>query len=139
MIPNIDLLLDEITEYTIPNKTYRVIIYDDKDYHKFDRINGFITDYDSVRQSIYFILNTERYKYIIYSWNYGIELYDLIGKPMPYVKAEIPRRITEALLQDDRIENVTDFKFKENGNKLSVTFTVVSNVGNISTELEVDV
>lgn len=63
----------------------------------------------AVRQAAYKILNTERYKHVIYSWNYGAELQDLFGKPIPYVLSEIPRRITEALVQDDRINAVTDY------------------------------
>jgi hypothetical protein len=53
--------------------------------------------------------------------------------------SELPRRIKEALTQDNRIEDVVDFKFEQNGKRLHTTFTVVSNVGNISTELEVEV
>ncbi|WP_315002264.1 DUF2634 domain-containing protein [uncultured Selenomonas sp.] len=58
------------------------------------------------------ILNTERYEYVIYSWNYGVELADLFGKPIPYVLSEIPRRVREALVQDDRIRDVTDFDIR---------------------------
>ena len=58
---------------------------------------------EAVKQAIYNILNTERYRYIIFSWNYGVELQDLIGKPMDYAMVEVERRITEALTQDDSI------------------------------------
>ena len=68
-----------------------------------------------------------------------MELVDLIGKPMPYVMSELPRRIQEALTQDDRIDDVVDFEFEQHGKKLHTTFTVVTNVGNIPTELEVEV
>lgn len=104
-----------------------------------DRINGYIDDIEAVVQAIYLILSTERYQYIIYSWDYGVELIDLFGKPMPYVMSEIPRRITEALTQDDRIIDATDFEFKQQGKQLLVTFTAVTNVGNISTEMEVEI
>lgn len=104
-----------------------------------NRINGFIDDLESVKQAIYLILSTERYAYVIYSWDYGIELVDLIGKPIPYCMSEIPRRVTEALLVDNRIEDVIDFEFEQKGKKLHTTFTVVTNVGNISSELEVDI
>lgn len=104
-----------------------------------NRITGYINDLEAVKQAIYLILSTERYQYLIYSWDYGIELLDLIGKPMPYVIAEVPRRIKEALIQDNRIEDVIDFEFEKKGKQLHVKFTVVSNIGNIPTELEVDV
>ena len=41
-----------------------------------------------------------------------MELADLFGKPIPYVLSEIPRRIREALVQDDRINDVTDFDIR---------------------------
>ena len=132
MIPSINILTTEITETTYPNKTYKVEV--DK-----NRINGYAEGLDSVEQAVNFILSTERYKYIIYSWDYGVELYDLIGKPVTYVMSELPRRITEALTQDNRIDDVTDFEFKKRGKKLSVTFTVVTNMGNIPTALEVEI
>lgn len=132
MIPNIDIFMEEITEVTHPNRTYKMVI-------ESDRINGYTDDLEAVKQSVYLILSTERYKHIIYSWDYGVELLDLIGKPMPYVMSELPRRIKEALIQDNRISDVVDFKFKRNGKRLYTTFTVVSNAGNLSTALEVEV
>lgn len=132
MIPNIKILTEEITEVNYPSRTYKLMLDN-------NRISGYTDDLDAIKQSIYLILSTERYKHIIYSWGYGVELLDLIGKPMPYVMSELPRRIKEALTQDNRISDVVDFEFKHKGKRLYTTFTVVSNVGNISTELEVDI
>ena len=126
------ILTEEITEQVYPNKTYKIII--DK-----DRISGYADDLAAVAQAAYLILSTERYQYPIYSWDYGVELVDLIGKPMPYVMSEIPRRITDALTQDNRINEVVDFEFKPKGKQLYVKFTIVSNIGNIPTELEVNI
>lgn len=132
MIPTIKILTQEIAETNYPSRTYGVAIDS-------NRINGYIDDLEAIKQAVYLILSTERYQHIIYSWDYGVELLDLIGKPMPYVMSEIPRRIKEALTQDNRIIDVTDFEFKKNKNKLHTTFTVVTKVGNISTEMEVEV
>ena len=67
---------------------------------------------------VYYPLYISRYKHIIYSSDYGVELADLFGKPMPYVIPEIPRRIEEALLVDDRINKVDgfDLKYDKQGN-----------------------
>jgi hypothetical protein len=135
MIPTIDVLSEEITETTYFSRTYKIKFGDGG----IDTIAGFTDDLDAVKQAIYLILNTERYQYVIYSWDYGVELLDLYGKPMPYVMSELPRRIKEALVQDDRIEDVVDFEFERNRAKLHVTFTVVTSVGTVSTEMEVDV
>ena len=155
MIPNVKILMEEITEAVHPNRTYRIVFSSSNnpiqtksgvrsinlstETTECDRISGFIDDLEAVVQSIYLILSTERYQYVIYSWDYGVELIDLIGKPMPYVMSELPRRITEALTQDNRINNVVDFEFEQHGNKLHTTFTVITNIGNISTEMEVEI
>jgi phage baseplate assembly protein W len=136
VIPTIDLLTQEIEEVKFEDRTYKVEILTDSEE---DRINGFVDELESIKQAIHLILSTERYKYIIYSWDYGVELVDLIGKPIPYCMAEIPRRVKEALLVDNRIENVTDFQFEHKGKTLHTTFTVVTNVGNVETRLEVDI
>ena len=132
MIPNYDILIEEITEPTYPNRTYKV------DFNT-DRVNGYTDELDAVIQAIYLILSTERYKHIIYSWDYGVELVDLIGKPMPYVMSELQRRIKEALIQDNRIDDVIDFEFEPKGNKLHTKFTVVAKLWKIPTKLEVEV
>jgi hypothetical protein len=130
MIPSVEILTNEITQKKYPTQTYKIHINS-------NRVSGNIDGLDALYQTIYLILSSERYKHNIYSWDYGIELLDLIGQPMPLVKATLPRRIKEALLTDDRINDVTDFQFEQHGKRLNVTFTVVSNVGNLSTALEV--
>lgn len=91
-----------------PSNTYKMKIEE-------ERVDGKIVDeVEAVKQAVYKILNTERYKHIIYSTDYGVELADLFGKPIPYVLPEIPRRITEALLVDDRIKKVDNFELDYN-------------------------
>lgn len=136
MIPNIDILTQPITEVEYPNRTYKININFSENE---DRIAGYTDDLDAVKQAIYLILNTERYDFPIYSWDYGIELVDLIGKPMPYVMAEIPRRVEDALLQDDRIKDVRNFEFEVNKRKLHVTFEVVTKYEAFTTGMDVDV
>ena len=133
MIPDVDIFTEDIEEAEYADETYKIEIRVNGE----DRINGVVDEIDAITQAIYLILGTERYEYPIYSWDYGIELIDLIGQPIPYVMSEISRRVEEALTQDDRIESVKDFEYTKNKGKLHVTFTVVSTTGNIPTELEV--
>lgn len=93
----------EVTSDRGPSKTYGVA------YEADGRYKGFIYEREAMKQAIFKILQTERFRYLIYSWDYGIELADLFGMPIPYVLAELPRRISEALLADDRIKKVYDF------------------------------
>ena len=103
------------------------------------RIIGQCDEREAVQQAVYNILNTERYQYIIYSWNYGVELRDLFGKPIDYVMSEAERRITEALTQDDRIEAVDGFSFEKGWKTLSVEFTVHTKYGSFRSTKEVDI
>lgn len=75
------------------------------------RVSGYVDGLDAYKQAIFKLLNTERYEYIIYSWNYGVELKDLFGQHIAYVVPELERRIREAIMQDDRTVSVTDFQF----------------------------
>lgn len=115
-----------------PTHTYKMNIND-----KF--ICGYTDNLKAMEQVIYKILMTERYQYVMYSYNYGIELIDLYNEPVSYVCPELKRRISEALLWDDRIESVTDFKFDilKKGT-IHVSFTVHTIFGSIQTEKEVN-
>ena len=130
MIPVVNNL-KEVEVIEQPSLCHRMI-FDD------GRISGECDGVEAVKQAIYNILNTERYQYIIYSWNYGVELKDLFGMPVDYVAAEAERRITEALLQDDRIIAVDNFEFEEGRKKLSITFTVHTKYGDVQGEKEVE-
>lgn len=113
---------------TQSNKTYKI---------ENNKIVGFCDGLEAIKQSIYCILNTERFDYLIYSWNYGIELKNLIGQQKDFVMSELKRLIKEALMQDDRIEDVIDFEFENKRNSLAVKFNVITNIGNIEMEKEV--
>lgn len=105
------------------------------------RIIGRVTDYlKAVEQAVYLILSIERYDYVMFSHSYGIELKDLFGQIKEIVIPNLINRITEALLQDDRIINVKDFKYKVEREKYSISFTVVTKYGDIPIkEVEFDV
>lgn len=131
MLPNTgDILGADFEIQQAPSKTFRM---HDK------ALAGYVDGKDAVRQAIYCILNTERYDWLIYSWNYGVELKDLFGKPIGLVRSKIKKRIKEALMQDDRIQGVDAFSFEVSGRKLSVMFTVHTQYGDVETSKEVDV
>lgn len=102
------------------------------------RFSGMVDGVDAVRQAAYCILNTERYEFLIYSWNYGAEMKGLYGHPMPYVKSELKRRVREALMQDGRILGVDSFSFSHEQGKLAVSFKIHSIYGEFDAEKEVD-
>lgn len=133
MIPSSNtILLTELEVETQSSKNYKM------DFEK-NIIIGFCDELEAMQQVIYKILNTERYQYIIYSWDYGVELIDLYGEPMTYVCPELERVITEALIQDDRIDSVDNFEFDVSEKRtVKVTFTVHTIFGNVESEKVVD-
>ena len=131
MIPENDNLVADYTETVLPSMTWKL------DFDK-NLATTYITDKEAIYQSAILALATERYEYIIYSMQYGVELIDLFGENQQYVMAEIKRRITDALMVDDRIESITDFTFERKGRALHVYFTINTNVGNVDMETEVE-
>lgn len=129
MIPSTTAFLEqdfEIEEQ--PTHTYKMN-FDN------DRVQGYTDEQEAMRQAIYKILQTERYQYIIYSSDYGIETLDLYGEPVSFVCPELERRITEALTWDERIQGVTDFEFDiSKKGEIYVTFIVHTVFGDVVAE-----
>ena len=132
MIPKIEGINigDEIEIVEEPTYTYKL------DFNR-KEVKGYTDGIEAMKQAIYKILRTERYKYVIYDWNYGIELADLYGKPRPYVYSELKRRIREALLADDRVLEVRNFIFgAPERDAVAVRFTVGTIFGDIDIEYD---
>lgn len=108
--------------------------------HKLDidrkRVSGMTDGRDALYQAVYLILNVDRYAYPIYSWRYGIERADLIGKPKDYVMSELKRRVNDALGQDDRITGTGQWTFEMGRRSLHASFVVNTIYGEIEMETE---
>lgn len=73
---------------------------------------------------------TERFAYLAYSSDYGVEMDNALAHPDPKaVQSEVERTITEALLVDPRTESVQNFTFSRSGDGLAVAFELVPTVG----------
>lgn len=131
MIPS-----DSIEEFTVetePSKTYMLDIEN-------NTIEGVCDGRKAVEQAIYLALKTERYKYVIYSTNYGSEFEELYGKPMSYAASQIKSIIKDALTADDRIKNIYDFKIvRLDKNSLKIMFTAETVFGDINAERTVKI
>lgn len=132
MLPQIkENILGNLSFEEQPSLTYQMRLEE-------NRVLGECDDLKAMEQAVYKILNTQRYQYPIYSWNYGIELKDLFGQPVSYCIPEIERRITEALLQDERVKRVHDFEFEMKGRgRLFVSFQADTTKGTVAAEKEV--
>lgn len=97
-----------------------------------NRIQGNIKELEAVKQSIICMLETERYAYLIHTWQYGASIEQYIGQSYDYVTADIGREIKETLMTDDRIVDVYGFKFEQIGENLKVNFEVNTVYGIVS-------
>jgi len=91
---------------------------------------------DAARQAIWLTLHTERYLHEIYSFEYGTELAGLVGKGDSFLFPEIKRRVTEALLVDDRVTGTSNFQFARARTRVSVSFTVHTIFGDVEQSLD---
>ena len=127
---------------TLNNLTFVPLEMPSHSYH-FDldaqRVRGLTDNREAMRQAIYKIIYTERYQYPIYSRNYGTEMDDLLGQPIPFVLPEIKRRVAEALLHDDRITAVDSWEFDIRRGVVAATFTAHTIFGDIDVSVEVSV
>lgn len=103
------------------------------------QIRGEADGTEAMEQAIRKLLQTERYRYAIYDWNYGIEMEELYGKSVTYVIPEIKKRIEDALLADDRVTAVTDFSFSQEKGSVTAAFLVHTIFGEITAERTVDI
>lgn len=130
MLPDINSI-NQISD-KMPSYTYNI-------NRNTNRISGHIDNKDAITQAIYLILQTERYESMIYNWYYGVEFDSLIGKNRNYVTSELKRVIREALLEDDRITEVTSFSISYKDDSALVEFLVQTIIGDINIEWEVNI
>lgn len=94
---------------------------------------------DALIQAIYLILNIERYDYLIYSWNYGAELKELIGSQPQFAISEIKKRVSDALLVDTRIISIVSFEHERTREAVIATIVLNTIYGQIEIERTVNI
>ncbi|MFD0712853.1 DUF2634 domain-containing protein [Paenibacillus sp. GCM10027626] len=88
------------------------------------RISGHIDGIEAVRQAVFKILRTERFAHVIYSGDFGHDI-----RQSGDFSYQLEGWIHDALTQDDRIDDITDFKLDISGDQALIQFTVVSAYG----------
>ena len=88
---------------------------------------------EAVKVWIWLVLQTPRYRYYIYTWDYGNEFEDLIGKGYTeeYIEAEAQRMTEDCLLVNENIQSITEFSVNMAGDTLTVSFTANTIYGEI--------
>ena len=114
-----------------PSLTYRIVG---------DRIIGRVDGKEAVQQFIAKAIRTAWNRFLIYDDQYGCELEDLMGANVTreLLDDEIPRVIREALIYDDRIDDVRNFEITHTGDSVFVNFTaILTNGERIESEVSV--
>lgn len=122
--------LDDIIDESLPTNTF--LVNDDA-----EQIAGMNDGIEAMRQAVEIILTTKRFNYQIYSGNFGIELDDLIGEDPDYIESTLPERIRDAFSVDDRILREENYSFQVIGDKMLVSFNVVTVFGTFSEVVQI--
>lgn len=102
------------------------------------RIRGRGDGWEAVRQAVEIILHVERFKWQIYTPNFGTDYDGLLGTEPGYAASELQRRLEDAFLPDNRILGMKDFTWSFSGVSLSASFTVRTVFGDVESGLEVN-
>lgn len=133
MIPEQNANLTILEEQIQPSRTYHLDLVR-------KRATSMIDGHDAIIQAVRKILYTERYAYVIYSSQYGVELDRLIGQEYDFIVSDIKRTISEALLMDNRIISLENFEMEKTGlDTMEVNFLVNSIEGEINFSTEVKI
>ena len=101
---------------------------------KENRLTGRIVEgVEAIRVWVWCCVHTERFRYALYSWQYGVSLEKYLGQTTTeeYLEADSRAEIEEALKIHPYITGLDDFQVSKTGPKLSIKFTVKTKLGKI--------
>ncbi len=92
---------------------------------------------EAIKVWIYKALSTERFRYLAYSWQYGIELRPFIGKVMGVQQrySEIKRVIIECLMVNPYIKSIDNVAIDHEGDKVTISITITTIYGEVSVDV----
>ena len=129
---------EEIAQVT-PEVTASSILEYELDF-KTGRLTGRIVEgVDALCVWAYLALKAKRYRWVIYSWQYGEEYTNLIGYSFDedYLYSEIKRYIEECLFINEHITGIEDLTVNQVNEMLYIRFRMITDVG--SKEVSMDV
>ncbi|WP_018923870.1 DUF2634 domain-containing protein [Salsuginibacillus kocurii] len=86
---------------------------------------------EALKMWIQMVLRTEVGRYKVYEddEDYGVQIEDLFGFDRDFARSEIKREISNALLENDEIDSLTNWDYEFDGSKLELSFRVNSIYG----------
>lgn len=100
--------------------------------------NYYVYRNDALKIWIYKALMTPRYRHLAYTEDYGNEMYNLIAQSIDQevLLLELKRYVTEALMYNEYIRELSGFEFEIKGSAVLIKFTVTSIYGELQYEQE---
>ena len=91
---------------------------------------------EAIKIWIWNCLQTQRFRYPIYSWDYGADMEQYIGRAVSkeFLQTDCENEIRSALLVNPYISDITDFEVDRKDDQMFVSFRAVTKFG----EVEVD-
>lgn len=96
------------------------------------RLTGkIVTGVDALCVWAYLALKAKRYRWVIYSWQYGEEYTNLIGYSYDedYLYSEVKRYVEECLFVNEHITAIENLEVKQVKDLLHIRFKMVTDVG----------
>ena len=100
---------------------------------KTNKLSGkIVSGLEAIKIWVWLALKVQRYRYQIYSWDYGNEYETLIGKryTKEYLETEIKRMTEDCLLVNENITGISDFHIETEDDRLKIGFEVHTTFGN---------
>lgn len=132
-----------VTDEEIAQVTPEVTASSIREYEldfKTGRFTGRIVEgVDALCVWAYLALKAKRYRWVIYSWQYGEEYTNLIGYSFDedYLYSEVKRYIEECLFINEHITGIEDLTVNQVNEMLYIRFRMITDVG--SKEVSMDV
>lgn len=132
-----------VTDEEIAQVTPEVTASSIREYEldfKTGRLTGRIVEgVDALCVWAYLSLKAKRYRWVIYSWQYGEEYTNLIGYSFDedYLYSEVKRYIEECLFINEHITGIEDLTVNQVNEMLYIRFRMITDVG--SKEVSMDV
>ncbi|SKA99316.1 Protein of unknown function [Caloramator quimbayensis] len=136
IFPFIDVTDETIAEQTqeLPTPTEYAWDFEKNDFILKDGSFVVVEGLEAIKIWIYKTLQTPRFRYAIYSDDYGHDLEDLIGSDFSKAAAEseIKRILYEALMVNPYIESIEDVEVIFDGDTLGISCIVATPYGEVS-------
>lgn len=108
--------------------------FERRDFKKRDGKMYLVEEDEAIKIWIWKIFQTPRYRHLVYDWDYGHELEDLIGiGSLPLVESEAERMVDEAMFPslEDYVESIEDINIILENDLLTINFKVITIYGEV--------